>query len=55
MTVLPTASEELVHGGLVFVAGEEFLGIGGRTPHCDQCEVWPISEGEPADEAGRHR
>ena len=51
MTVLPTVAEELAHGGLVFITGEEFLGIGGRTPQCDQGEVWSISEGEPADES----
>jgi len=55
MTVLPAVAEELANGGLVFIAGEEFLGIGGRTPQCDQREVWPISEGEPADESRCHR
>jgi len=55
MTVLPAVAEELAHGRLVFIAGKELLGVGGRTPPCDQREVWPISEGDPADESGGNR
>jgi hypothetical protein len=29
MTVLPAVAEELAHGGLVFIAGEELLGTAG--------------------------
>ena len=55
MTVLPAVAEELPHGGLVFIEGEECFGIGRRTPERDQCEVRPVGEVETADESRGHR
>jgi hypothetical protein len=46
----PTVAEELQHCRLVFIGGEERVGVGGDTPERDQV-AGAISEAEAADES----
>ena len=55
VAVSPAVTEEVPHGRLVLIAGEERVGIGRRTPERDQIAVRPIKEAKTSDESGCHR